>query len=135
MGYKISYITTLVVLVFLVSTAYIMILTREKKSRLIRAGANPGSPAQWGLSLKISLIIVSQLITWASYIVAAVYFSFKVGVPDSFVEAFATIVVPSNSLLNPIFYSDDFRKIGGVFKGIRRKWDKVITKKENKIAT
>ena len=111
MAYKISYIITLVMLVTLVLVSYVLILKEGLKSRVVRPDEN--SAQARSMSIKICFIIGSQLIAWVSYILAAIYFSWieKTGVSGSFVELFALVILPSNSLLNPIFYSDDYKKI------------------------
>ena len=108
--FKISYIIGLVVLLILVSLSYILILNQHRKNRALQAN---GDDTYYAIDIKISIIIGSQLVTWLSYMATAIYFSWvsDSGVPDSVTEVFATVVVPINSLLNPIFYSEDYKRI------------------------
>ena len=72
----------------------------------IRNGGN--NTQQWRLAVKISVIIGTQLATWLSYIALTIYYSWfsETGVPHLLMEVFVTIILPLNSLINPVVYSD-----------------------------
>ena len=61
------------------------------------------------MTVKILLIIGTQLISWISFIGATIYYDLNEGVPDLIFEIFATVVIPINSVLNPIFYSEIYK--------------------------
>ena len=64
------------------------------------------------LAVKVCLMIGTQLASWLSFIGAAVYFQIvSESPPPLLFEVLALIVLPINSLLNPIFYSGLYKKI------------------------
>ena len=110
MHYKISYLCTLCVFLLMVSISYILILVIEKQSRRVRN--NDGEDGR-KMRIKVCLIVGAQLMTWISLILVAIYFTWfsKSGISDSIIEVFVLVIMPSNSLLNPIFYSDIYYSI------------------------
>lgn len=119
MIYKISYICTIGALLITVSTSYVLIVLKDRKFRGIRAQANDSSK----LTMKIISIVGTQLISWISLVGATIYFTWisSDGVPDMVFETFATIIIPINSLLNPIFYSELYTVIlDTLFRAIKK---------------
>ena len=57
------------------------------------------------LSRKVSLIISSQLIAWIPIIIATILTLSNKKIPPDFYEMTAIVLVPVNSLFNPIFHS------------------------------
>lgn len=103
--YKIGYCVTIISLLIAVSLAYIGIVVLTRKSR---QAANAAGDHHVGLEVKVSLMIVSQILAWMSFIGAVIYYSWITDdlAPDKVFEVFALVVLPINSLLNPIFYSN-----------------------------
>ena len=66
------------------------------------------------LTLKVALIIGSQLICWIPFILTVLYFEYVSTEPASpmVFEVFALMVIPINSLLNPVFYSELYKRVG-----------------------
>ena len=97
-------------------------MAKERRSQKSRAQGTVSN----NLTIKVIFIIGSQLISWISLLVAAAYFTWlsNDGVPDFVFEVFATVIIPINSLLNPIFYSDMYvyllNKFGFIFKLINK---------------
>ena len=58
-------------------------------------------------------MIASQMIAWVSFLCAVVYYGWidPTKPPGIVQEVFSLAVLPSNSLLNPIFYSGIYKKI------------------------
>ena len=109
-------------LLIAVSISYVMIVVKQRSSRKCRAQATGSN----NLTFKVIFIIGSQLLSWISLLVAAAYFTWlsNDGVPDFVFEVFATVIIPINSILNPIFYSDMYvyllNKFGFIFKIINK---------------
>ena len=118
--YKILYCVALLVLLSIISTAYIKIILKQRRSSnkvAARNAADQGAEGQNSttakLTLKVALMIGSQLICWISFILTVLYFQYiaKVSAAPKVFEVFALVVIPINSLLNPIFYSELYRKV------------------------
>ena len=73
---------------------------------------NRQNAAAPSLAAKVSLMIGSQLASWLTFIGTAVYFQ-KVteAPPPQLFEVIALVVLPMNSALNPIFYSELYKTI------------------------
>ena len=104
--YKYGYCITITLLLAAVSTSYCLILHKERKTRN-NVGNDVGINRE--MTVKILLIIGTQLISWISFIGATIYYDLNEGVPDLIFEIFATVVIPINSVLNPIFYSEIYK--------------------------
>jgi lysylphosphatidylglycerol synthetase-like protein (DUF2156 family) len=125
--YKISYFIILILILAIVAVTYIIILCKKIQSqrRLRKVGA-PADPATVNeissMKVKIFLMIGTQLLSWVSLIIVACYFHFSKDEPPPLTfEVFALIVIPVNSLLNPIFYSGLYTKIRKYLWGIRER--------------
>ena len=110
LAYKISYCSAVAVILAIVSISYCFIVRAVKKSEKV---TKTGDADSTNVTLKVSLMIISQLASWISFILAAGYFIWfpETGVPDMLFEVFAVVVIPANSLLNPIFYSSDYQVV------------------------
>jgi hypothetical protein len=116
--YKLIYCTTIFLLLCIVSTAYITIIMKQKQSN--NAVAPNGIAPEQGpdstsakLTLKVALMIGSQLICWIPFILTVLSLHFIANKPASplVFEVFALLVIPINSFLNPIFYSELYKKV------------------------
>ena len=79
--YKILYCTVLLILLSVVSFAYVKIVLKQKRSHRAVAvpnapGSNPSSTAT-SLTLKVALMIGSQLVCWISFIITVFYFQYQ----------------------------------------------------------
>ena len=99
--YKISFCTSISILLCVVIVSYILIIIQQVKS--------PKAETKT-LITKVSLIIGSQLVCWVSLITITIFFMRSDAVPNYIFEIFALFAIPLNSFLNPIFYSD-FNKV------------------------
>ena len=109
--YKLWYCIIAGVLLSLLTLSYFMIIrkSREYASELAGTGGSKNKAKGTSLlTIKVSLIIITQLSSWSSLILALMYFTYlaKETAPMEVFEWFALVIIPSNSLLNPIFYSD-----------------------------
>ena len=129
--YKLLYCITLALLLGTVLVTYTNILLEDRKSKARVAALRQAELANGGqgaggvgdqktditqsLTLKVVLMIGSQLIAWILFIMATVYYSCfpKQSAPPSVFEVFALVVIPINSFLNPVFYSDQYKKSVG----------------------
>ena len=117
--YKMSYCVCISIVLSIVSLTYLKILmkSRQSKKSLADSGGNKNSPTSSReknfITLKIALIIGSQLACWISYISTIIFFDYiakKSPSPVVF-EIFALVVIPLNSFLNPVFYGEMYTKI------------------------
>ena len=110
--YKIFYCTILLVLLVIVSLAYIKIVLKQRSSAQATNSHADGTISA-ALTLKVALMIGSQLACWIPLIITVWYFqylSLSHASPMVF-EAFALVVMPINSFLNPVFYSELYKKV------------------------
>ena len=139
--YKLLYCITLTVLLATVLVTYTNILLEDRKSKARVADLREAQLAQGGrqgaggvgdqkanitqsLTLKVALMIGSQLIAWIPFIIATVYYQVfsKQIAPPSVFEVFALVVIPGNSFLNPLFYSDLYKKAVGFLLIAGKRW-------------
>ena len=106
--YKICYLATLIILLTVFAVTYIKIVLMKiasNRSIVLVSGAHTDRDIK-SLEIKVFLMIGTQILSWLSFIGAALYFQFVDENPGPiFFEVFALTVIPINSLLNPIFYS------------------------------
>ena len=64
------------------------------------------------LTVKVALMIGSQLACWIPFILTVIYFQYLTtnAVSPMVFEIFALVVIPINSFLNPVFYSELYKK-------------------------
>ena len=109
--YKILYCTVLLVLLIIVSIAYIKIVLKMRSSAQA-TNSDAAASASAALTFKVALMIGSQLACWIPFIITVSYFQYMTQNPASPIvfEAFALVVIPINSFLNPVFYSELYKK-------------------------
>ncbi|KAL5251055.1 hypothetical protein ACHWQZ_G016692 [Mnemiopsis leidyi] len=128
-AYQVTYCIVLLVALIVVTTAYVKILLKQRETMMAvnpnAANSNAQDSNSTTLTVKIALMIGSQLICWISFIFTVMYFQFFSSKPASpmVFEAFALVVIPINSFLNPVFYSELYKKIKDL---IREKWRQMI---------
>ena len=115
--YKMLYLTVIVLILTTVAITYLIILKKKVQTnrQLKNLGAvqNPAlvDAEISAMKTKIFLMIGSQLLSWISFISSAIYFHFSEENPPPLTfEIFSLVVIPSNSILNPIFYSGLYKK-------------------------
>ena len=120
-AYKILYCTVLLVLLIIVSIAYIKIVLKQRSSAQATNSHAAGSTST-ALTLKVALMIGSQLACWIPLIIAVWYFQYLSKNPASpmVFEAFALVVMPINSFLNPVFYSERYKKVVRIVNAKRK---------------
>ena len=108
LGYKIFYIIESCLYLTIIMTCYLLICRQFIESR---AQARPTSRVEntsndqvFFLSLKISLVIGSQLACWIPVNVAIIGSFFDWSIPFLDTDTLIGIVVPINSLLNPLIH-------------------------------
>ena len=113
LSYKVGYCVTVIVLIALLAVFYISIVVASYKTSAEAGAAAASSDNVKKLALKVSLLIGSQLVAWISYVLTLIYYTWiNPTAPSAIVqEVFSLVVLPSNSLLNPIFYSSIYRKV------------------------
>ena len=65
------------------------------------------------LTVKVALMIASQLLCWIPFILTTLYFEYlaEQAAPPMVFEIFFLVTIPLNSLLNPLFYSNMYKKV------------------------
>ena len=126
--YKVFYCISISTLLIVISAAYIVIVIKAKSSRRQVGPDNNDNTTQ--LALKVSLMIISQLVSWVSFMAAVIHFSWVSNSPPpaKTFEIFALVVIPINSLLNPIFYSGLYKRMTSL---LWRVWEKLTYSVDN----
>ncbi len=121
--YKWIYCGVIATLLATVAYTYVRIVMEEKKTR-VAAGQGERDP-QNSLTLKVVLMIGSQLLCWIPFILTTGVLHYLNNPPPPLVhEIFTMVVIPANSLLNPLFYSSIYKTVmGWVWSG----WRKFVT--------
>ena len=132
--YKLMYLTVLSLLLMIVTLTYVIIVRKQLLSRRevgdIGGGMNRQNAAAPSLTVKVSLMIGSQLASWLTFIGTAVYFQIVADVPSSqMFELIALVVLPINSVLNPIFYSELYKTIHKFILGSFREFTGSLLRK------
>ena len=128
-AYQVVYCTIILALLSLVTTGYIKILLKQRKLTMAvnpnAANASAQDSNSATLTVKVALMIGSQLMCWISFIITVMYFQFLSRKPASpmVFEAFALVVIPINSFFNPVFYSELYKKIKN---SVYRNWRQLI---------
>ena len=133
--YKIGYMACLILLIAVASISYVSIVLHayktSKNANQMAANSPPNSNDD--LSIKVILLIGSQLVCWITVmILTIVYSSFNnLHAPQLLFELTAVVIFPMNSYLNPIFNSFMYKKILGETNKVVR-W--FVTNKEDVVA-
>ena len=106
-SYKIAYLTIIIFLLLIVSGSYIAIIVKNLKSRSEIQNGGGQTEQSVSATTKVIILIGSQLFCWIPFIGTAIYYTLlsDQSAHRMVSELFALIVIPINSLLNPIFYS------------------------------
>jgi hypothetical protein len=126
--YKVGYCTVLTVLLAVLVITYAKIVQSKiaSRKRVMRAGGNVPDQSIASLGVKVFLMIGTQALSWVSFIATMIYFQFDTGNPRPlFFEIFSLLVIPINSLLNPIFYSELYGKLAHV---VLKAWHFMVSK-------
>ena len=122
-GYKITYLSFIFLTILIVSASYAAILIKVKMSRnkIKKIARNKQPRSNNSPSTKIIMMIGSQLFCWVPFIGAIIYYKAKHDNSslETIHEIFALIIIPINSLLNPIFYSQF--KISSIIQFFKRR--------------
>jgi hypothetical protein len=123
--YKLVYCVVVVILLLTVVVTYSRIVWEDRKSKA-RLAPDPaaGAAAQnqaaqnnnsTALTLKVALMITTQLMGWIPLILSTIYYQYMTSnpVPPLLFEVFALVVIPINSFLNPVFNSELYKKVVG----------------------
>ena len=126
--YMLVYFTAIIVLLFIVTVTYAMVVRKNKRSkgRVVRgrqAHIEGRKDQSVSLTLKVFLMIGSQLVGWIPLIFTAVYYQYITSepVPPMVFEVFYLVVMPVNSLLNPVFYSDLYKTVVQGLQQLKKK--------------
>jgi len=112
--YKIAYMVCVAIFLILVSASYIAIVVSAYRSahRMNRMAAHAAQNSNTDLSVKVMLMIGSQLGCWISFIILMILYSVtNIYAPQLLYELTAVLIFPMNSYLNPIFNSFLYKKM------------------------
>ena len=108
--YKVVYCAVVALSLTAITVSYIIIVLKTRTSRQKSGPVNNDNTSR--LTLKLSLMIISQLVSWVSFIATVIILAYIGENPSAkMFEIFALIVIPINSLLNPIFYSTMYKNV------------------------
>ena len=105
---KIVYVPLIFSLLVVVGLCYIAIIAITKKRRVHhanRASTAADRERRQFLSLKVTLVILGQMLCWFPMIIATTFTLFRHTIPQMYYELCVLIFLPMSSLLNPIFHS------------------------------
>jgi hypothetical protein len=135
--YKLVYCVVVVVLLVIVAVTYSRIVWEDRKSKA-RLAPDPAAAQNQiaqdnstALTLKVALMIATQLMGWTPLILSTMYFQYITinPVPPLLFEVFALVVIPINSFLNPVFNSELYKKLDGyLWQGWKWFVDKINSK-------
>ena len=121
--YKIFYMTCLACLLLSVSASYIVIVTHSYKTsanvnQLAANEARNPRNTNLDLSVKVMLMIGSQLVCWITVMILTIVYSSLTNLhaPQLLYELTAVLIIPLNSFINPIFNSFLYKMIMGKVK-------------------
>ena len=111
--YRISYMIIITILLIATSTSYISIVRHANKiSRNVnQMAANRNRAESNDLSLKVMLMIGSQLACWITVMILTIVFSDSLVASQLLYQVTALIIFPLNAYLNPIFNSFLYKKV------------------------
>ena len=108
LGYKMFYIVESCLYLLIIMTCYTLIchqfIKSRAKTRPTNRAENESNDQVFFLSLKISLVIGSQLVCWIPVNVAIIGSFFDWSIPFLDTDTLIGIVVPINSFLNPLIH-------------------------------
>ena len=96
-----------------VAISYAMIyITAKKSSQESNSCQNPAVERQnRELELKVTILVATDFLCWVPFIVISGLHNMKVIDASSWYTALSTVLLPLNSVMNPLIYSNDLRNI------------------------
>ena len=135
MIYMIPYMISIVIILTATSASYISIVRHAYKlSRNVNqlaANGNRALDTNKDLSVKVMLIIGSQLACWITVMILTIIFSYFLVAPQLLYELTAVIFFPLNSYLNPIFNSFLYKMVVAKIDAMIKCVAKINKSKEN----
>ena len=120
--YKVVYMSVIVALLIATTISYITIVCNVYRTSKMaqRGAANQVNNINTELSIKVVLVIGSQLFCWITVVILmAVYGLVKdVYASELLYELTAIVLLPMNSYLNPVFNSSLYKKIMALVKKV-----------------
>ncbi|KAL5262105.1 hypothetical protein ACHWQZ_G007715 [Mnemiopsis leidyi] len=132
--YKHLYCIILLAVLSSVSTAYIKIVQKQRKVATAAHSIDVSLQARQDaksatLATKVALMIASQLICWIPFLMVVLYFEYISTNPASpmVFEVFALVVLPINSFLNPVYYSELYKNMKNWVNGSWRRFVNILS--------
>ena len=112
---KILYVAVIGTIIVTVSLSYIIIAIFAKATE-VPAHDNHAQMVEFEenmvfLSVKVTIIIIAQIFCWAPIFIASVMSLFDIEISSFLYEIAAIIILPLNSVLNPILYTTLLKKV------------------------
>lgn len=117
--WKVLYIVLLGGVLVVVALSYIIIACTTLKTNNINNGEMT-ERAQF-LSFKVTVIIISQFACWVPILVASGVSMFGVEINPTFYEVAAVIILPLNSITDPVLYTDILKNMFGFIRNRKRR--------------
>ena len=106
---KILYVAVVAVIIGIISLSYIIIAITTKKTQVPAQDNKPGNiekkERMQFLSFKVTIIIIAQIACWVPILITSVLSLFGIKLSSVFYEVAAIIILPLNSVLDPILYT------------------------------
>eukprot|EP00116_Pleurobrachia_bachei_P004995 sb/3465257/ len=93
--------------VITISYAWIILHTRQTSKDAGTSGNQETRRSMLRLERKVSLIIATDFVTWIPFIILAFFHYNDIIDGDSFYEFCSILLIPINSILNPVIYNSD----------------------------
>ena len=120
--YKVVYMSVIVALLIATTISYITLVCNVYRTSKMaqRGAANQVDNNNAELSIKVVLVIGSQLFCWITVVILMAVYGLKKDVyaPDLLYELTAIVLLPMNSYPNPVFNSSLYRKIMTLVKKV-----------------
>ena len=106
---KIVYVAVIGTIIGVVSLSYIIIAITTKKTEVPaqdnHAGSVENKERMQFLSFKVTIIIIAQIFCWVPILISSVLSLFNIEISSFLYEIAAILILPLNSVLNPILYT------------------------------
>ena len=106
---NIVYVAVIGAIIGAVSLSYIIIFVETKRNQVVALDNSDKSienrERMKFMSFKVTIIIIAQLLCWVPILITSILSLFNIKTSSFFYEVAAIIILPLNSVLNPILYT------------------------------
>lgn len=108
-------------IIAIVSVSYILISVYSRKNQPQGAANIPNTQAKERmnfLSVKVTIIIISQISSWIPVLIASALSLFNIDIHPIFYEYVAIVILPINSIADPVLYTSSLKGVFNLGKKI-----------------